>query len=59
MTEAKFKALLARQINDAEKRAQAHYLVVTDKGLDHAREQVKMILADIRARRVRVSESGK
>jgi dephospho-CoA kinase len=50
MTEAKFKALLARQMNDAEKRAQAHYLVITDKGLDHAREQVKMILADIRNR---------
>ncbi|HVW73212.1 MAG TPA: dephospho-CoA kinase [Rhizomicrobium sp.] len=50
MNEAKFKALLARQMNDAEKRAQAHYLVITDKGLDHAREQVKMILADIRNR---------
>jgi dephospho-CoA kinase len=48
MTEAKFEALLARQLSDAEKRSQAHYLVVTDKGLDHAREQVKMILADIR-----------
>ena len=50
MTEAKFAALSARQMTDAQKRAQAHYLVVTDKGLDHAREQVKMILADIRAR---------
>ena len=50
MSEAKFKALLARQMNDAEKRSQAHYLVITDKGLDHAREQVKMILADIRKR---------
>ena len=59
MSEAKFNALLARQMNDAEKRAQAHYLVITDKGLDHAREQVKMILADVRARRARVSESGK
>ena len=48
MSEAKFNALLARQLNDAEKRTQAHYLVITDKGLDHAREQVKMILADIR-----------
>jgi len=48
MTEAKFNALLARQMGDAEKRAQAHYLVMTDQGLDHAREQVKMILADIR-----------
>lgn len=50
MTEDKFEALLARQLSDAEKRSQAHYLVVTDKGLDHAREQVKMILADIRAK---------
>jgi dephospho-CoA kinase len=48
MTQAKFETLLARQLSDAEKRSQAHYLVVTDKGLDHAREQVKMILADIR-----------
>ena len=48
MTEAKFNALLARQMSDAEKRQQAHYLVMTDQGLDHAREQVKMILADIR-----------
>ena len=48
MTEAKFAALKDRQMSDAEKRAQAHYLVITDQGLDHAREQVKMILADIR-----------
>ena len=48
MTEAKFAGLSARQMNDAQKRAQAHYLVMTDKGLDHAREQVKMILTDIR-----------
>ena len=50
MTEAKFDTLLKRQMSDAEKRAQAHYLVITDKGLDHAREQVKMILADIRTK---------
>jgi dephospho-CoA kinase len=50
MTEDKFKALLARQMPDAEKRAKAHYLVITDKGLDHAREQVKMILADIKSK---------
>jgi dephospho-CoA kinase len=48
MTEAKFNALLARQMSDAQKRQQAHYLVMTDQGLDHAHEQVKMILADIR-----------
>jgi len=55
MTEAKFNALVARQMSDAEKRAQAHYLVMTDQGLDHAREQVKMILADIQ-RRLREQE---
>ena len=38
----------SRQMSDMEKRAQAHYVVITDKGLDHAREQVKMILADVR-----------
>ena len=48
MTPEKFEALKARQMGDAQKRQQAHYVVMTDKGLDHAREQVKMILADIR-----------
>jgi dephospho-CoA kinase len=50
MTEAKFEALKARQMSDAQKRAQAHYVVITDKGLDQAHEQVKMILADVRAK---------
>ena len=50
MTAEKFEALKARQLSDAKKRQQAHYVVITDKGLDHAREQVKMILADIRAK---------
>ena len=48
MTPEKFEALKARQMGDAQKRQQADYVVMTDKGLDHAREQVKMILADIR-----------
>ena len=48
MTAAKYESLKARQISDAEKRQQAHYVVMTDQGLDHARDQVKMILADIR-----------
>lgn len=50
MTDVKFEALLARQMSDTQKRAQAHYLVMTDQGLDRAREQVKMILADVRAK---------
>ena len=50
MTAEKFESLKARQMSDPQKRQQAHYVVMTDKGLDHAREQVKMILADIRTR---------
>jgi dephospho-CoA kinase len=48
MTEEKFQALLARQLPDVDKRAKAHFVVVTDQGLDHARSQVRMILATIR-----------
>ena len=50
MTAEKFEALKARQLDDAKKRQQADYVVMTDKGLDRAREQVKMILADIRTK---------
>ncbi len=50
MTEAKFTALSARQLSDAQKRAQADHVVMTDQGLDHAREQVKMILQQIRSK---------
>ncbi len=48
MTAEKFERLKARQLGDLQKRQQAHYVVITDKGLDHAREQVKIILTDIR-----------
>jgi dephospho-CoA kinase len=50
MTEEKFQALLARQLPDAEKRAKAHFVVVTDQGIAHAQGQVRMILATIRDR---------
>ena len=48
MNAEKFDALLARQLPDVEKRAKAHFVIVTDKGLDHARDQVRMILAATR-----------
>ncbi len=51
MTEEKFLYLLSRQIADEEKRAKAHFVVVTDKGLDHAFEQVKMIVSELRRRK--------
>jgi dephospho-CoA kinase len=50
MTPDKLDHILARQMPDAEKRAKAHFVVETDKGLDHAREQVKRIVAALHAR---------
>jgi dephospho-CoA kinase len=54
MTADKFEYLLSRQMADEEKRAKAHFVVVTDKGLDHAFEQVKMIVVELRARRAKL-----
>lgn len=51
MTQEKFDHLHSRQMPDEEKRAKAHFVVVTDKGLEHAFEQVKMILSVLRERR--------
>ena len=51
MTEEKFDYLHSRQMPDEEKRAKAHFVVVTDKGLEHAFDQVKMILTMLRERR--------
>ena len=48
MTEDKLNQILSRQMPDEEKRAKAHYVVVTDKGLDHAFEQVQTIVKDLR-----------
>jgi dephospho-CoA kinase len=53
MTEDKLDHILARQMPDAEKRAQAHFVVETDKGLDHALKQVKDIVAALHARRLK------
>ena len=53
MTVEKLDYLLARQTPDEEKRAKAHFVVVTDKGIEHAFEQVKMIVTELRARAAR------
>jgi dephospho-CoA kinase len=50
MTEEKLDQILSRQVPDAEKRAKAHFVVTTDKGLDHAFEQVQMIVQTLRER---------
>jgi len=51
MTEDKLDHILSRQMSDAEKRAKAHFVVETDKGLEHAFEQVKSIVAALEKRR--------
>jgi dephospho-CoA kinase len=48
MTPERLDAILAQQLDDAEKRARAHYVVDTGKGLEHARAQVQAIIADLR-----------
>jgi dephospho-CoA kinase len=53
MTEEKLDYILSRQIPDAEKRAQAHFIVETDKGFDDARAQVREIVAALHARRLK------
>lgn len=47
MSEADFETILARQVPDSEKRARADYVIETDT-MEHARAQVRAILAEIR-----------
>jgi dephospho-CoA kinase len=44
MTDEKFRALLAKQMPDAEKRRRADFVVDTSQGYDSARQQVRAIL---------------
>ena len=47
MTDEKFAAIMAKQINDEEKRARADFVVDTSKGFDAARAQVRDILKSV------------
>jgi len=53
MTQERLNGIVARQIPDAEKRAKAHFVVETDKGFDHAFDQVKKIVAELIERRAK------
>jgi dephospho-CoA kinase len=48
MTPDRLDAILAQQMGDAEKRARAHFVVDTSKGLEPARAQVAQIIAALR-----------
>ena len=48
MTPDRLDAILAQQMADADKRARAHFVVDTSRGLDPAREQVLQIIAAVR-----------
>lgn len=47
MTAAKLDAILARQTSDAEKRAQADFVIETDRGLEDAARQVHEIVQEL------------
>jgi len=49
MSDVDFETVQARQMPDAEKRTRADYVIETDT-LEHAREQVQAVLADIKRR---------
>jgi dephospho-CoA kinase len=48
MTSERLDAILAQQLADAEKRARAHFVVDTSRGLEPARAQVAEIIAAMR-----------
>lgn len=50
MTLEKLEAIHARQVPDVDKRAKADFVIETDKGLAHAFESVKQIIAQLRER---------
>ncbi|MBM6576933.1 dephospho-CoA kinase [Microvirga sp. SRT01] len=49
MTEAKFAAILARQLPDADKRARAHLVIATDVTFDETRDAVRRAISCLRA----------
>jgi dephospho-CoA kinase len=57
MTPDRLDAILAQQMADADKRARAHFVVDTSRGLEPAREQVAEIIATMRDPRKRPSSN--
>ena len=51
MTEEKFKAILMKQMPDADKRRRAHFVIDSSRGIDAARLQIAMIMRSVAAMR--------
>ncbi|WBH18125.1 dephospho-CoA kinase [Sphingomonas radiodurans] len=49
MSDAKFDAILARQVPDADKRARADFVIPTDVPLDETRAHVRRVIACLKA----------
>ncbi len=50
MTEAKFEAILARQMPDTEKRARADFVIDSSGDFEQTRAQIKAIIAELRGK---------
>jgi dephospho-CoA kinase len=51
MTEEKFRAILDKQMPDAEKRRRADYVIDTGTSLDDTRAEARAVMTSLRARR--------
>jgi len=54
MTEERFEKILAIQMPDAEKRAKSDVVINTSRGLDATLDDIKKLVADLRAGRVKL-----
>ncbi len=50
MTEEKFEMIKSRQTPDSEKRARANFIIDTGFGVNHARKQVREIIAKLKSK---------
>jgi dephospho-CoA kinase len=57
MDMAKFAAIHAKQVSDEEKRKRADFIIETDKGLEHAFEEVKAVVEALKTREGTVLKS--
>jgi dephospho-CoA kinase len=55
MTEAKFEAILARQMPDVDKRARADFVIDSSGDFEETRAQIKAIIAELRGKLVNPS----